>query len=1042
MKKSTFIFLISILYGSILQAQTSFMFEESAVPSQWVSSDKGTLSLSTQHFKQGSRSLCWETTGKASLTISSSSIAFTSKNGAYMQIYSPSTSNDTLVIEFLNNSSVAKTGRFLCNYSGWREFNRAYSEYASNAQVLFSSVRISIHPTNLTATRKIYFDDVDLNKTITSNRIVGSQWICDYKYFKKADTTLLSYFANTPDMAITTPAAAELTDLNTLRGLSNLTLAPRAGTVTELLAAQLFAGSLTITNNPDGSVSGKVINTSVDSLTSTKVTNYWLYAEWLAADMLANPSDQTRYNLFHNYLNHLLDQGFAEGCNFMLSTSDYTSAQTIPVSLLNVLPACTNDEKREIVKLAKWILYYGKMFNAQSSYLSDLNSDYIYLFTPYLLSVAVNQPDDAVAVRDLKAFKRFMERNTEYAPGNVDFLKPDGTGFHHNAQYNGYMYAYRTWVQNLYYLKGTQYQISEDAYARLKKAIISQYVMATLDTGNYRFYGNSLSGRNPFKTQTPFTKVLFDNLISIGSDILKSQDNELANAYNYFFQTNKYSGFTTTPYEGFYQFNYGNLGIYRKNNWVVTMKAPSLYMYTAEIYDNQNRFGRYQGHGAIEVMYANANSANNQNASGYPTSSTTGGWDWNCVPGATVVRYGDWSEMMPYRSASGRFDQYTASKNFSGSLSFGDCGIFATDFDQIDSWGDPAFTPTNLVFKKSMFAIDGYIFCLGSNISSSGSYDSGMNTTTNLFQSVIYPTSGNLIVNGVNQVSPYSFQQSSPSDNWLITPQGTGYYVPSGNNELAIQYDSQSSPVQTGADATSPATSIVAAKAYINHGVKPSSKSYEFVIVPGTTASEMQNVASEAANNNLYEVLAQNETVHSILYKPSRTTAYSFFGAYSGAELGIVLSTTSEHLLIDTYDADNNVHKMAICNPNLNPESNATFGFLPNATQTTLTLKGKWQLATADARISIVQQTDHTTEISVTMNNGEPLYFTLKDSASSSIENAVTDSSNIEIVKQEYFSLTGLLVGKSLHSLPEGIYIEKTTYKDGRFSSKKRIIKR
>ena len=986
MGKIYYIILLLLLTLSC-QAQ-NFTFEDTVVPTECVSSGTGVLSVNAEHYKEGVQSLCWTTTGISVLTMSFPSFTANTGNSGYMQIYSPTITNDTLTVEFLNSTLVKKKAVFLCNYKGWHEFNRAYTEYASTLSSTITSVRITIKPTS-SATRKTYFDDVNFNHTTDATRVTGSHWVLDKAYFT-ADTSSLALFANPIDIPITTPTTQELTDLNSLR--TTLKRAPTAGTSTTLAAAKAYVTSLNIVRNSDGSVHGNVIDASASGLTLTFMTDISSKVEILAAAALTDAPTMT---LFQNFVDHLLDQGISEGCNVLLASNNYTPSRDIPNGFLDALPAYTAAEKVEILKMVRWMSFYGMMYNSQSTYLAKNVSDVIYLFTPQIMTITLNQADDATAVRELKAFKRFMERNSEYAPGGGDILKPDGTGFHHGTHYNNYMYAYRTWVQYIYYLKGTQYKISTAAYQRLKKAVISDYIMGTQDTGDNRFYANSLCGRNPFNLGVQFSKTLFEYMVAIGTDCLGAQDNEIASAYNYFFQSTKYSA-PAQPYEGFYQFNYSPLGIYRKANWVASMHAPTANFFGAEIYDNTNRFGRYQSHGSLEIMYSGSLAS-----SGYPSSSaTSGGWDWNVIPGATTVFYTSWQEMMPYKSVTGRFDQRTKTKNFSGGLSFGDCGIFATDFDQIDTWSTSAYTATNLVFKKSMFAFDNMIISLGSSITSSGTYGSDMITATSLFQNIV--SSGGLIFNGTSHASPYTSTTATTADNWLITPLGTGYFIPKGNDPIEIRYDNQSTPLSSGADYASPTTTVLAAKAYLNHGLKPSSKSYSFVVIPATNTASMQTMATQLANGggSIYLILSQTSAVHALLYKPTNTTAYSFFTAASNLTYGIVKSTTSPHLLMDKYDATLNRHYFAISDPNLHPATDATYGWIASSNQTTLTLNGEWKEVSTIPGVVFSTPSGGLTQVTVTMYNGEPIYFGAKLLTDVATINPVADSNWATFIKQ------------------------------------------
>jgi chondroitin-sulfate-ABC endolyase/exolyase len=950
-----------------LNAQT-FTFEDAALPSGWNALNGSSLSLSTEHYKEGNQSLCWESNGVASLTVTFTAFTASSGNSAFMQIYNPQLNNDTLVVEFLNSTNVRRTANYLLNYKGWREFNRAYTEYVSNVSFTVTSVRITIKPASA-GIRKIFFDDVKFNISTPATRIMGSQWVPDKAFFKD-NNEQLNLFANPIDIVLTGPTQAELDAVNALR--LQLKRTPVAGNTTNLNAAKSFATGLNIERNPDGTVRGNIINTSATALTNAVVTDYVTKLEMLAAEGL---KDAPTLVLFRNLLDHLLDQGLAEGMPFYIRSNDYGTSRTIPAKLLNLLPACNSEQKQEVLKLVRWISYHGMLYEPQNTYLQSLNSDVVYLFLPHMIAYALFQEDDAVAVREMKALKRFLERNTEYVPGGGDILKPDGTGFHHGTQYNNYMYSYQTWAEHIQLLKGTPFRIGLPAYERFTKAVVAKYTMATLDVNNTRHYANALSGRNPFGPGISvfFSRNLFEGLIEVGADILGTNDTELEAAYNYFFKSTKYNA-PANSYDGFHQFNYSPMGIYRKGNWVATMRAPTTKLWGAEIYSGENRFGRYQSHGTLEITYSGL-PAN----SGYP-GSTGGGYDWNVVPGTTTVHYSSWQEMMPNKNTTDRFDQYTKTKNFSGALSWGDCGIFATDFDQGDSWGSQRFTPTNLVFKKSVFAFDNLLISLGSNITSSGTYSTTMTTATNLFQNLISSVSGPMLLNGTEVTRPNNVSLATTQDNWMITPQGTGYFIPKGNDEIKLIHDTQKTPYETGSDYASPVTTANAAKAFINHGVKPTSKKYQFVVVPATNSAEMQQLSAQMANDggSVYQVHASAGNLHAITYKPRNINAYTFFGAAFNLTFGIVKSSTGEHLLMHRNDELTGRQYFAASNPNLKPVNDAVFGWKSTSSQATLTIAGEWYPLQEPTGVQIHTPSNGETQITLTFREGEPLYFALR----------------------------------------------------------------
>ncbi len=948
----------------LLTAQT-FTFEQETVPTEW-SAANGTLSLSSKHWKEGARSLCWTTSGTSVVTVTIPSFTASSGNSAFLQVYTPVASSDTLVVEFFSQSVVRRTANFLLNYKGWREFNRAYTEYVSNVSFSVTSVRFTLKPTG-EGIRTVYFDDVKFNQPTASVRITGSQWVLDKPYFK-ANNEQLNLFANPVDIPVIQPAEHELSDLEELR--TRYQPVPTPGTFANLVSARNYVNGLSIVRNDDGTVSGTVIPATAAVLTTSVVTDYVTKLEILAAEGM---KDSATLVLFRNFLDHLLDQGFGEGVGFLIKSNDYTASRNIPVRLLNLLPACTADQKAEVLKLARWICYYGMVYEPASGFSAGLNSDVVYLYLPYMVTIALFHDDEAQAIREMKAVKRFIDRNTTYTPGGNDILKPDGTGFHHGTHYNNYMYSYQTWAETIIALSGTSFAMEPEAYKRFRKAVIAKYTMATKDIANTRHYSNAFAGRNPFSSgiQVFFNRNLMEELIVAGGAILGTGiDTELAAAYNYFFDSSKYD-VPEQSFDGFHQFNYSPAAIFRKGNWVVTMRAPTTRLWGAEIYSGENRFGRYQSHGTLDVTYRGT-----QANSGYPGSSNGGGWDWNVIPGTTTVHYTNWTEMMPSKTTTDRFDQYTKTKNFSGALARGNSGIFATDFDQLDSWGSQKFVPTNLVFKKSMFAFDDLVVSLGSDISSSGTYSATMITATNLFQNLISSQSKAMNVNGTEVNAAYSATLSGTNANWIISPQGTGYFLPKGHDNLTVVYGTQKSPYETGTDAASPVTSATAAKAFLNHGVKPSAKSHHFVVIPEATPARMQQLA--AAPEALYQVLSQTSGLHAVRYQPDQTTAYSFFAAQFNIPFGIVNSSTAEHLLMHRPDASTGLQYFSASNPNLKPVDDLIYGWKESVTQTTLTLAGEWYLLQEVAGVKVYAPDAGTTQLTLTFEKGNPLHFILK----------------------------------------------------------------
>lgn len=77
---------------------------------------------------------------------------------------------------------------------------------------------------------------------------------------------------------------------------------------------------------------------------------------------------------------------------------------------------------------------------------------------------------------------------------------------------------------------------------------------------------------------------------------------------------------------GFFVYNYGSAGIFRRADWMVTLKGYTTDVWGAEIYAKDNRYGRYQSYGSVQIM-----------GKGNPVSRAGSGfvregWDWNRLP--------------------------------------------------------------------------------------------------------------------------------------------------------------------------------------------------------------------------------------------------------------------------------------------------------------------------------------------------------------------------------------------------------------------------
>lgn len=679
---------------------------------------------------------------------------------------------------------------------------------------------------------------------------------------------------------------------------------------------------------------------------------------------------------FYLFLDYLFSQNIIESIP-KFQWSNYNDVRKIPADLLSALPVCDDMRKSRLIVAVQNLLEAGQLYLSEEEIRQKVNSDYIYNVIPNLFICAIHNPDEEQAVKDLSAFSHFLSASTQYTPSGYDVLKPDGTGFHHNTHYNGYMYSYKTWVEYMDRLKGTSFRIEKEAYRRMSKAVVSVYLMAVRSSSDKgRYFANSMAGRHPFTgLDVNFSQQLFDMLIEVGADVLGvPYDKELASYYNYFYKTKKYKDAPELNADGFYQFNYSPAGVYRQDNWVAVMRCPTTNFWGGEIYNKANRFGRYQSHGTLEILYEGGLSK-----CGYPADKEKkgAGWDWNMMPGSTTVHYTDWKEMMPNKNDADRFDQKSATTNFAGALSWKNCGIFAAAFDQDDRWGSRRFEPTNLSFCKSVFAIDGMLFSMGTDISSKGAYPDAWITATNLFQSIISKDCNRLVVDGKDVKKGEKVTIDSQASAWMVAPTTTGYFIPKGHDALIVEYGEQSTPSAAGMAAEF--GKEVAAKAYLHHGVKPEKKDYQFMVVPATTPERMKELAAEQEKERIFKVVAIGDSVHVVKHLPSATTAYAFFAPAANLSVGVVRASDTELLVMERPDKTGKKLELALCNPNLRPKTIAKNNWQPAPTQVSIELKGTWTMeANKEQKVVSLERNSHgNTVLKTSLSEGSPIYISL-----------------------------------------------------------------
>lgn len=981
-----------LVASSAMFAQKSAFDFEKEVPAQWQAKESS-LKLDPSHTRDGVNALRWDATNASKLDVQLDKASYWNSI-IYVPVYSLKPSADKLIFRFYadtDKKDLVRSSEMLLNFKGWREFHKHLNlDFGKNQpRNGFRLMEVEYVSSDKQAKNSLWFDNVDLAapyKDAYQRRVPGPFMKSDFEkgFFKNVgnldDSYINAYFRTREQIVVTD---AERKDYDKIKEAFKIDLKfiRTGGAITSKAvpylsrpkaeAAMKHVESLNIHFNADGSITGNPlpVDTYANPNELIKV-GYNVLALAYGADVM---KDKKAEDLLVLYTRYLLDQGIAEGGRAFVPTNSYENARGFLLGFMYAMPfyekydaANKNVNLTQDVKnMLRWTYTFGQVYGKEKH---DMTIDFIYLKSKYLFALADFQPTLDEKIKDVVSIKRFYESFLNIAPGAESVIKPDYTGFHHNAQHNSYMYGMSNWIADVYKLKGTAFQPSPEAYTNIANFVKTLYVQAAT-TKNEAFYGNALSGRGPFKLDVPVNYSSLEQLIEIGGAI-KGQafDPELAAAYNYFTKSNKYP-VAPEDLNGFTQLNYASLGVYRTDDWVANFRGLTSNLWGTEIYPTANRFGRYQSYGSIEILYRDPK--NVMLKSGYPTSEKA--WDWNVVPGTTTI-HTDYENLNPVKP---RADEIQI-KDFAGSLAAGNKGIFALDFeeDSKNYWGgEETRYPTNdLKFKKSVFVNGNMIVALGSNISSSPAFDKDI-MATNLFQYILSKANEPMYVNNTKALSDTLTQVTDLSKKsfWMVSPAGTAFYLPKQKATLEIVRGEQIVPDHTiqANKKIDKTYSQQAAKSWIRHSDLKNDR-YEYVIMPGMTASEMAKYSKSLEKGSEYKVLQQDENAHIVNFPSAKATGFALFAPVEN--LNTTLKGSSKPVLAMLEEKGTEM-TVSVSSPDLNSVKNEDYRWLSQPLKVQLTFKGVWKLKDAKQATLTVKNGD--TVIEFVLNDGLKKSFEL-----------------------------------------------------------------
>ena len=949
------LFILTYLSSSAFAQFVSF---EEEIPCNFKSSDKQELALSSSYYKEGSKSLEWKFSPNSILDIPSESVfTLEGDNGITLWIYNEKPQQDSLRFEFYSpNGHVSHHFGFRLYAAGWRACWISFKHMQGDKQdKKIAGYRI-IAPNR---TGRVFIDRLtfpvkkindrttpDLQMPINNSLTYRDLWHwCRVWQWEQ-------YQYDLPlSESLTTDEKQELATVEArLTAILDTPKAPKKG----ISKAYSTFKAANIRPSSNGFTGAPVV--APDELNRRKGELSWNDLEDMlsgfAYDAYYNHSAQSAKNYFLVW-DYAINQGFAFGSGMGTNHHYGYQVRKIYTTAWLMRDAIWKAPNRDNILSA--LIFWSALQETRIPFQygrDELLDSWHTLLMAKTVS-ALLFVDERERARALAGLSRWLSGSLQYSPGTIGGIKVDGTTFHHGGFYPAYTTGVLAMVGQFIALTShTRYVPTMEARQVLKSAFISMRNYC-----NIYEWGIGISGRHPFGGSMKENDVAAFAYLALAGDLSGESntfDHHLAADYMRLCNNDtpeaiyfRKEGITPAKApQGFFVYNYGSAGIFRRNDWMVTLKGYTTDVWGSEIYRKDNRYGRYQSYGSVQIM-------------GYPSRKASGfdenGWDWNRLPGTTTIH-------LPFDLLDSPLPGTTmahSKENFSGSSSLeGKNGMFAMKLMERNLKN---FTP-DFVARKSVFCFNNRMICLGTGISNS---NASFPTETTLFQSTFQKGKSDIYVDGKLKNVPFH-QELNDGKRHCIQDGYNNYYLVNGDN-VQIQIARQDSHHEKNRAKTQGTF----ASAYINHGAAPQNAGYEYMVLIQPSPKELDAARRKAP----YQILHKDSIAHVVIDKQTGITAYAAFETYLPQKDELFLSIPAETMVMQKQSGSNLL--LSVCDPNLNISEKAFTTKEPSRPiEKKLILKGQWKCKTLQEDVTVeVGQTE--TVLTVTCRHGQPIEFIL-----------------------------------------------------------------
>ena len=949
------LFLLTYLSSSAFAQFVSF---EEEIPCNFKSSDKQELALSSSYYKEGSKSLEWKFSPNSILDIPSESVfTLEGDNGITLWIYNEKPQQDSLRFEFYSpNGHVSHHFGFRLYAAGWRACWISFKHMQGDKQdKKIAGYRIiAPNRTGRVFIDRLTFPVKKINDRTTPDLQMPTNNSLTYRdlwhWCRVWQWEQYQYDLPLSE-SLTTDEKQELATVEArLTAILDTPKAPKKG----ISKAYSTFKAANIRPSSNGFTGAPVV--APDELNRRKGELSWNDLEDMlsgfAYDAYYNHSAQSAKNYFLVW-DYAINQGFAFGSGMGTNHHYGYQVRKIYTTAWLMRDAIWKAPNRDNILSA--LIFWSALQETRIPFQygrDELLDSWHTLLMAKTVS-ALLFVDERERARALAGLSRWLSGSLQYSPGTIGGIKVDGTTFHHGGFYPAYTTGVLAMVGQFIALTShTRYVPTMEARQVLKSAFISMRNYC-----NIYEWGIGISGRHPFGGSMKENDVAAFAYLALAGDLSGESntfDHHLAADYMRLCNNDtpeaiyfRKEGITPAKApQGFFVYNYGSAGIFRRNDWMVTLKGYTTDVWGSEIYRKDNRYGRYQSYGSVQIM-------------GYPSRKASGfdenGWDWNRLPGTTTIH-------LPFDLLDSPLPGTTmahSKENFSGSSSLeGKNGMFAMKLMERNLKN---FTP-DFVARKSVFCFNNRMICLGTGISNS---NASFPTETTLFQSTFQKGKSDIYVDGKLKNVPFH-QELNDGKRHCIQDGYNNYYLVNGDN-VQIQIARQDSHHEKNRAKTQGTF----ASAYINHGAAPQNAGYEYMVLIQPSPKELDAARRKAP----YQILHKDSIAHVVIDKQTGITAYAAFETYLPQKDELFLSIPAETMVMQKQSGSNLL--LSVCDPNLNISEKAFTTKEPSRPiEKKLILKGQWKCKTLQEDVTVeVGQTE--TVLTVTCRHGQPIEFIL-----------------------------------------------------------------